>query len=72
MRTRVVFEAFQFDILMLPKEYIFYMDVPGLSKSDIQFVEFDEEEVQKFETATRVSTCRQELGGGKEPLEASV
>ena len=24
------------DILDAPKEYIFYMDVPGLSKSDIQ------------------------------------
>lgn len=24
------------DILDTPKEYIFYMDVPGLSKSDIQ------------------------------------
>lgn len=24
------------DILDCPKEYIFYMDVPGLSKSDIQ------------------------------------
>lgn len=24
------------DILETPKEYIFYMDVPGLSKSDIQ------------------------------------
>lgn len=24
------------DILDSPKEYIFYMDVPGLSKSDIQ------------------------------------
>lgn len=24
------------DILETPKEYVFYMDVPGLSKSDIQ------------------------------------
>ncbi|EXB88185.1 hypothetical protein L484_003579 [Morus notabilis] len=28
------------DILDTPKEYIFYMDVPGLSKSDIQVPTF--------------------------------
>ncbi|KAG2728555.1 hypothetical protein I3760_01G211000 [Carya illinoinensis] len=30
------------DILETPKEYIFYMDVPGLSKSDIQVTVEDE------------------------------
>ncbi|KAF9685340.1 hypothetical protein SADUNF_Sadunf03G0044500 [Salix dunnii] len=30
------------DILDAPKEYIFYMDVPGLSKSDIQVTVEDE------------------------------
>ncbi|KAK4736245.1 hypothetical protein R3W88_010506 [Solanum pinnatisectum] len=30
------------DILDTPKEYIFYMDVPGLSKSDIQVTVEDE------------------------------
>ncbi|KAJ7951453.1 17.4 kDa class III heat shock protein [Quillaja saponaria] len=30
------------DILDSPKEYIFYMDVPGLSKSDIQVTVEDE------------------------------
>ncbi|KAL0009727.1 hypothetical protein SO802_004835 [Lithocarpus litseifolius] len=30
------------DILDTPKEYIFYMDVPGLSKSDIQVMVEDE------------------------------
>lgn len=26
------------DILSTPKEYIFYVDVPGLSKSDVQVI----------------------------------
>lgn len=30
------FSSIPADILDTPKEYIFYMDVPGLSKSDIQ------------------------------------
>lgn len=28
------------DILETPKEYIFYLDVPGLSKSDLQVPQF--------------------------------
>ena len=30
------FSSIPVDILDTPKEYIFYMDVPGLSKADIQ------------------------------------
>lgn len=36
------FSSIPEDILDTPKEFVFYLDVPGLSKSDIQVIDFAE------------------------------
>ncbi|KAF4368882.1 hypothetical protein F8388_021494 [Cannabis sativa] len=41
-RENKTFSTIPVDILDTPKDYIFYMDVPGLSKSDIQVTVEDE------------------------------
>ncbi|CAI0462393.1 unnamed protein product [Linum tenue] len=49
------------DVLDCPKEYVFYLDVPGLSKSDIQVTVEDENTLVIKSTAKRK---REEVDGG--------
>ncbi|PON62556.1 Small heat shock protein HSP [Trema orientale] len=52
------------DILDAPKEYVFYMDVPGLSKADIQVTVEDESTLVVRSGGKRRREDGEEEGGG--------